>query len=108
KEKEHSPSLVFRNAATNLGNAAAPLLGQGGVAAPSTKWPRSFERRGRGGLFKRLAVHLRFGQAPATTFDGSSLIRPQALRRPGDSRTGQPLCRTVRNNWSVRLHIHRR
>ena len=81
-----------------LGNAAAPLLGQGGVAAPSSKWPRSFERRGRGGLFKRMAVHRRFGQAaPATTLDGSSLIRPQALRRPGDSRTGQPLCRTVRN-----------
>ena len=35
-----------------LGYAAAPLLGQGGVAAPSNKWPRSFERRGRGGLFK--------------------------------------------------------
>src|SRR6185295_10084951 len=40
------------NFEVRLGYAAAPLLGQGGVAAPSNKWPRSFERRGRGGLFK--------------------------------------------------------
>src|SRR5262252_6926929 len=28
-----------------------PLLGKGGVDAPSRKWPRSIERRGRGGSF---------------------------------------------------------